>query len=128
MPRRVEICPCCGRKIVDYRHSLSQLLVGDLEMLYKVGGIAKLSEVDEVFELTHSQLANFQKLRYFGLVTKEGHVYHITDAGVDFLIDDGTAPAYVITRDSVVISSGPLVTRCEITEMVQNRDDFEAQA
>lgn len=128
MPR-VEYCPCCGRKIVDYKHQLNKILVQDLEYLLKAGGTATLRELSDKFEMTHSEMANFQKLRYFGLVEKVGpRVYGITGMGRGFLKGLNTSPLYVITRDSVVIQTGPEVTIEEVDEMIQNREDYEAQA
>ena len=128
MPR-VEICPCCGRRVVEYRHHLNKILIHDLEYLLKIGGVATLKELNEEFELSHSELANFQKLRYFGLVEKVGpRTYGITGRGRGFLKGLNNIPYWVITRDAVVIAEGPEISITEVDEIIQSREDFEAQA
>ena len=46
----VEICPCCGQKIVEYKHNLNKVLASGLYKLYK-NGACKLKEL----ELTYSE-------------------------------------------------------------------------
>lgn len=128
MPR-VQFCPCCGRKIVEYRHHLNKILVQDLEYLFKIGGTATLKEMNEKFEMSHSELANFQKLRYFGLVEKVGpRTYGITGRGRGFLKGIEGAPAWVATVDAVVTEEGPLVNINGVELEVQEKEDFEEQA
>jgi len=68
MSKFVKTCNCCGAKMVTYRHTLNKGLVSALVKLSKepnsTGKISKLKGI------THNQIANFQKLRYWGLVSK----------------------------------------------------------
>lgn len=64
-------CRCCGASLVMPVHSLSRGLVTTLmqcayEARKKGGYLVDVANVD----LTHNQLANLQKLRYFGLMVK----------------------------------------------------------
>ena len=82
-----------------------------------------------MFTLTHSELANFQKLRYFGLVEKVGSsVYGITGRGRGFLKGTEESPSWVKTVDNVVQAEGPGVLISNVFEKVQEKEDFEAQA
>lgn len=64
-----EKCDCCGNKITAYTHNLNKPLIGALRQLVDFyddgGGHCNLARD---LKLTHNQLANFQKLKYFGLV------------------------------------------------------------
>ena len=87
---RNTTCECCGAKIVEYRHTFNKALAVALYRLYSMGGgpinIKALS-------LTRNQWDNFQKLRYWGLVTKSarddgtriGGAWSITFAGREFI-------------------------------------------
>ncbi len=121
------VCPCCGRKITVYKHVLNQRLIAGLRALYSVGGSATLRDVSEWRGLTYSESANFQKLRYFGLVEKEKRTYRITQRGKDFLFGLGASPAYVKTSLATVIEEGPGIFINEVSLPVQEREDFEAQ-
>ena len=63
MKNNVFICPTCGTKIVEYKHSINKTLVSCLHRLNALGGRARLDKM----QLDNTQFANFQKLRYFGL-------------------------------------------------------------
>jgi hypothetical protein len=58
-------CPHCGAKMMEYRHVLNDALIAAFRRLCKHGQI-NLRKL----KLGHSPWANFQKLRYFGLVEK----------------------------------------------------------
>lgn len=89
-----ENCECCGNVITAYTHNLNKPLVSALRQLvdfyqktqyidHRVSGMACNLASD--LNLTHNQLANFQKLQYFGLVldTKDG--WFPTSLGIDFI-------------------------------------------
>lgn len=130
MPRRVQYCSCCGRKLVDYRHNLNPILIRDLEMLYKVGGVSTLRNLSDTFDMTLSENTNFQKLKYFGLVEKvEPGVYGITELGRDFIENRSSAPSWVITRNSIVIEEGPVIFKNGVLEdTIQTKEDYQEQA
>jgi len=84
---RKNFCGTCGAKIVEYRHSLSKPLIIGLRKLND-NSPCNLREL----HLTRNQWDNFQKLRYWDLVSKyyeggkrSGGVWKITERGRLFL-------------------------------------------
>lgn len=80
---KTERCPHCDAKIVRYKHGLNEPLVGALVKLANAGGEANISKIG----LTHNQICNFQKLRYWDLVRKcdvDG-CWHVSTKGYSFL-------------------------------------------
>lgn len=82
--------------MVEYKHTLNQGLVKALIKLYEQpehsGSVSKLG-------LTHNQQANFQKLRYWGIVEmldKAGH-WRVTDPGIAFIENGWKIPKSVMT-------------------------------
>ncbi len=75
-------CPYCGHKIVKYSHNLNKTLVSALRAIERVGS-GKPSKMN----LSHVQIANFGKLKYWGFVDKTDRAGHwrITDVGREFL-------------------------------------------
>jgi hypothetical protein len=66
----------------EYKHKLSNFLINPLTVLAKRGGSGRISKIG----LTHTQIANFSKLKYWGLVEKMGAgAWEITLEGWDFL-------------------------------------------
>ena len=65
MSESEDVCQACGAKTVRYKHSLSKGLAGALASLYRKAGLhpCRISDIG----LTHTQVANFQKLKYWGL-------------------------------------------------------------
>ena len=128
MPKKTTVCPCCGRKITEYKHLMNANLTKDLKVLESVGGRATLKDLTSEGLLTYSEAANFQKLRYFGLVEKEGHIYAMTPKGKAFVNGTGPSPSYVTTVNANAVSFGPDIVISEITTPYQPREDFEEQA
>ncbi|HPV96745.1 MAG TPA: hypothetical protein PLZ78_02835 [Spirochaetota bacterium] len=96
MKRRDEssVCPTCGRKIAKYTHSLNVGLVRALAVLDRHGS-ANIARIG----LSHSQIANFNKLRYWGLVepaAKRGE-WRVTAHGKDFLSGRAQVYSQVVT-------------------------------
>lgn len=95
----MKLCPHCGAKMVEYKHSLSSALAEGLRRLkQKGGGPINLKTLG----LTRNQWDNFQKLRYWGLVVKA-------------VRDDGKhiGGAWVITIDGMRFLNGHLrVAKC----------------
>lgn len=82
--------PLCDATTVSYRHKLNRGLVAGLRRLDEAGGLSKLAEIN----LTHWQVTDFQRLRYFGLVEKfrqDGKrvkgMWSITPRGREFLAE-----------------------------------------
>lgn len=96
-------CERCGAKMLKYRHKLNKPMVRALLKIYSVYGEnpVRISEVG----LTHNQICNFQKLRYWGLVDKfkdnagdrRGGVWFITMKGSLFLENRCALPLRVWT-------------------------------
>lgn len=88
-----ETCDCCGNKITAYTHNLNKPLVGALRQLvdfYQASQIdhrisGKACNLAGDLRLTHNQLANFQKLQYFGLVIDIKDGWIPTRLGIDFI-------------------------------------------
>lgn len=128
MGKKVEICPCCGQKVVAYKHLFNKVLLSDLELLNKVGGVSSLRDIFDTYEMTSSQFANFQKLRYFGLVSKEGNIYSLTPRARAFLDGTGAIPSYAVTKFGELVEEGPYVKIDGSFIPVQTREDFVEQA
>ena len=127
MPRNVTICPCCGQKIVEYKHNFNVVLLNGLRYLEAAGGISTLHDMNETTKMNVSEYANFQKLQYFGLVTKDGPVYMLTDRAKAFLKGKGGCPSYVVTRCKEVIEEGPEMMIDGQLLPVQTADDYREQ-
>lgn len=68
--RRIEVCSCCGVKVVEHPHALSRGLVNTLIELKKfvlTSGKNKVHPVRDL-HLSNYEYNNMQKLRYFGLI------------------------------------------------------------
>lgn len=125
--KKLEICPCCGRKIVIYQHRFNHLLMYDLLCLDKAGGTSTLGKLKSRFAMTPSEYNNFQKLAYFGLVKKENRSYVITELGRNFLKGTQGCPSYVKTRINDVVDRGPEVSYEDAMVAFQNRKQYESQ-
>lgn len=114
-------CEHCGAQMKIWKHrltpGLAKLLV---KMIVAVKDSGKNDvHIQKAIDLTRSQDANFQKLRYFGLVAKvkgpdgkhiRGH-WLITWLGAKFLRGDAEVPAWVKSwRNHIYERSETLVT------------------
>jgi hypothetical protein len=88
-----ERCPCCGATIKTYTHNLNRGLLSALWKLYqKKEYSSKLKDMD----ITYNQRANFQKLKYWGLVEKHSTgIWSMTYAGVEFIQGRKEIPSHV---------------------------------
>jgi hypothetical protein len=68
--RRIEICTCCGGKVVEHPHSLSKGLVETLVDFKKFVLTSEKNKVHPIkdLHLSNYEYNNMQKLRYFGLI------------------------------------------------------------
>ena len=131
MTKRVEICPCCGQKVVTYKQSFNKILLQCLRHLEKAGGISNLRSLFDNGDMTTSEYANFQKLKYFSLVVKDNKdpsIYILTLKARRFLSGKGTCPKWVKTRQNKVVEAGPEVFIKDITDAIQTKEDWQKQA
>ena len=81
-------CPTCGRKDQEHRHKLNRPMAEALVRAWRVNRLKPFNPSHDL-GLSHSQLANWQKLRYWGLIGKEDGdpdgTWRITKFGVAFL-------------------------------------------
>ncbi len=127
MKNNVFICPACGHKSVEYKHSINRTLVSGLARLNQVGGQARL----DAMHLENTQFTNFQKLRYFGLAmpTNLNNEWVLTNHGLWFLQGRIQVPRFVITRNARVIRTSPeLVYINEIKDCIEYKAAWQAQA
>lgn len=83
-------CRYCNHTVREYPHKLNKSLVGALIAFYRRIVLTKADVALDSIGLTHSQQANWQKLQYFGLITRDGDTervnkWSITNKGVAFL-------------------------------------------
>jgi len=102
------LCPYCGAKMVEYRHTLNVGLCVGLKRLGMAGGRAHLKDL----RLTYSQRCNFQKLRYWGLVENvlandriRSGVWALTPFGERFLTNSLPCPMIIVTYRAVPVRS-----------------------
>lgn len=80
-------CAACGAKIVQYRHRLNKGLASALIRAWEVNGPRPFNPA--YLGLTHSQMSNWQKLRYWFFIGKgpedQGGTWRITVTGIEFL-------------------------------------------
>jgi hypothetical protein len=60
------ICPTCGHKSTEFKHSINKTLILGLRRLYAIGGLSRL----DALGMEYTPAANFQKLQYFNLITQ----------------------------------------------------------
>ena len=127
MKNNVSICPMCGHKLVEYKHTINKTLVSCLARLNAMGGRARLDKMN----LNNTQFSNFQKLRYFGLAisTNEHNEWQITNNGVWFLQGRIQISRFVMTKNAITIrESDELVYITEVKDCVQYKTNWQQQA
>jgi hypothetical protein len=99
-------CPHCGAKIVTYRHGLNRVLVHALQVAWRESAQATMPfKVSDNEAFTFSERANFQKLKYWGLVdhatSSQGRpiegFWRITVMGDAFVRGEAPAAKFVRT-------------------------------
>lgn len=116
-------CECCGAQTKEYRHKLSKGLGESLVQFFRYGGRAKLRDL----HLSYSKRTNFQKLRYFGLVTNDEKLamWTLTDKGEQFVRGTIRVQEYVWTWQADPLESegkGVLIT--ELVPDYNHRIDY----
>lgn len=127
MNKALSVCPTCGRKITEYKHSINKTLVACLARLNALGGRARLDKMG----LDNTHFANFQKLRYFGLAvpTNEHNEWQITNNGIWFLQGRIQISRFVITRNAIVVrQSTEVVFINEVKDCVSYKVEWQEQA
>ena len=89
----IGICPHCGAKMKEYNHVLSIPLCKALVKLYNHSLQGEIPVNIKCLKMTRNQWDNFQKLRYWDLVSKyvdqngkrKGGEWKITKRGIDFV-------------------------------------------
>ena len=127
MKNNATICPLCGRKSVEYKHTINKTLVSGLARLHAKGGRARLDNLG----LDNTCFNNFQKLRYFGLAipSNDNCEWQITNQGVWFLQGRVQISRFVVTRNANVIrKSTELVFITDVKDCVQYKTEWKNQA
>jgi hypothetical protein len=124
----VDTCEFCGAKIVYYVHRLNKPLCSAMIKIYSKYKFSpcKISE-----ELSHAQVCNFQKLKYWGFVekTKSEGYWVLTPLAEAFI--KSQAPMYnkVKTfRGNRVTFEGECIYVHEIIEGYQWRQDYVSRS
>lgn len=120
----IEICPCCGQKIVIYKHKLNKTLIKALVKLWEHGGQGKASELG----LNNSEFTNFQKLTYFSLVDKNGSTYILTYKGRMFLKNQLMVPTVVYTKNAIPVKYEEEKYAGDIEDYIQVKEEWQEQA
>jgi len=99
-----EKCSCCEQVVVAYTHSLNKPLVSAFkamtEKYLETKQMVKISEMG----LTYNQIANWQKLQYFGLVWGDNTgFWYPTVAGLGFYYGENSILSPAATMRGKVI-------------------------
>jgi len=116
--RKIDICECCGAKKITYKHKLNKGLVSALATLeQQENHEGKISKIG----LTHNQIANFQKLKYWCVIEKrkESGVWAVTLYGRNFL------SGAIAIFDTVLTYRGKFVKYSEEAEAVKINSYFK---
>jgi len=124
---RENICPHCGARITHNAHHLTRTLL-DALVAFKRAGKSHVSSAG----LNHVQIANFPKLRYWGLVDKvyrrPGH-WFITDHGHNFL--QGKVQVFSVAwtfRGERERFDGRMVYAWQVSDEAVSRSTFAAES
>lgn len=134
---KIQICECCGARIVKYKHKLGRGLLKGLFLLDKLGGV---SEFKLIPFKSFNERNNFQKLRYWGFtehVEGKGSAWKITEKGLRFLKGLDHTPKHAITFRNEVIGFGDEMVSIEDVlsdhlywyreDYLKNRVEWETQ-
>lgn len=121
-------CRCCKGSLRMNWHSLSPALVDLLAIAARYvkehGGVNEVHKRE--LDLTTSQYGNFQKLRYFGLITHvddEGTAWLITRQGWQFLKGDWQAASRVQTYQNRIMRRDD--RRVTVHDVMRKRDQVD---
>lgn len=128
-----KLCPHCGASMMEYKHSINVGLIAGLVRLHRHGKPVNLKHLN----LTRNQWDNFQKLRYWDLVTptadpdgsKKGGTWRLTMKGASFVMGKIAVPRSVWTyRGRKLRYEGSFVKIHDIDEGYKYRPDYAAEA
>jgi len=124
-----EICECCGSVVTAYTHNLNVPLVKALRKLVDYFEARRLAcNLQDDLDLTHNQLANFQKLQYFGLVYGANGGWIPTKSGIDFIHGEVAVKNPVATMANKVLADDHKAWETHTKErtlvMVNDIDNF----
>lgn len=120
-----EHCSHCGQRMPRiHKHHLNTGLVKALYAMRRASGMNPI-RVSNIHGLTHNQLCNFTKLKYWRLIetvpvtdtqTEDG-VWALTDKGARFLENELAIPERVSTRlDEVQEYTGEMLKATQVWE------------
>lgn len=115
-----ECCPNCGAKTRIYKFSINRPLADVLSKMFHEFGQDVPVEI-KTLGMTTSQWTNFQKLRYWGLISKansdRGGVWKVTNRGAAFVRNELAIPKFArMFRNELVEFQGPEIFERDITE------------
>lgn len=129
--KKKELCFLCGASMMKYKHALNKGLAAALLALYKFGKATNISKIG----LTHNQICNFQKLKYWDLVRKVGDkggnsgCWDITDKGIDFINGQILLQKNVWTfRGDPLEFDGAEISFSSICDLYKKRPDYSREA
>lgn len=122
-PESAKTCEHCGASMVEYRHYLLKGMVQGLAKLAAAGG-GPLNL--NILDLTRNQWDNFQKLKYFDLVSQRDRgIWEITSLGLEFLAGTRRVHRRATTyRGEVVGRDGVLVAVSDVDGGYLTCDDY----
>jgi len=111
--KKKEFCPHCGQSIMKHEHTFSMSLAKMILLVSEKFEASEPFHLQKDFFLTKNQYNNFQKLKYWGLISKaykngkrEGGYWVLTDQ-VGYLLRGGALARSVITFNNTTIGWSP---------------------
>jgi hypothetical protein len=131
MMKEVKLCPHCGAKMTEYKHSLSKNLLRGFVRVVKASAPSHRFSFKNCENLSYSQAANLQKLKYWLLIRKpndddaKGGEWIITDLAFAFLAGEVTLNPNVWTYRGITQRyEGEPLTIMKITGGWRYRPDY----
>lgn len=123
---RVEkpVCPRCGAKQVEYKHTLSKGLVSFLWTLYHAKKPTKLVDLP----IDHSTFTNAQKTAYWNLAHSVDGSWSLTERGMLFLSNRIEVERFVRTRNGKVVEREGAIKVGDVDAGWWKRIDYAEQA
>jgi len=115
-------CEHCNAHLVEHRHSLTRGLAITLWRFFCC--LPNGGNPSNVDQLRHVNLANWQKLRYWGFIEPlpERGQWHVTDLGSFWLSGEARVPKHTWTwRGNTVEQEGELVA---VGDILSSDDSF----
>lgn len=123
-----ECCPHCGQSVMKHTHSMSESMANTF---LKVPMFVKF-HLQKDLTLTKNQYANFQKLKYWGLVEQvkdQSGWWRVTEYGRRFAFGEISISKSVITfNNRAVDTHGPFVFIYQCTGTWKKREEYAKTA